>query len=134
MPESEGSADANARIVVFENTLKQLGWAPGRNLQIDYRWAMGDIQRAHALAADLVGSTPGALVAVSTPSLATIQKATHKIPTVFVAVSEPVFGGFVPSLARPGGKLLASAISNRALAENGWSYSRASRHAYRACQ
>jgi putative tryptophan/tyrosine transport system substrate-binding protein len=90
MPESEGSADSSARIVVFENTLKQLGWTPGRDLQIDYRWAMGDIQRTHALAADLVNSTPDALVAVSTPSLAAIQKATHKIPMVFVAVSEPV--------------------------------------------
>jgi hypothetical protein len=102
MPESEGSADSNARIVVLENTLKQLGWTPGRNLQVDYRWAMGDIQRAHALAADLVDSTPDALVAASTPSLTTIQQATHKTPIAFVAVSEPVFNGFVPSLARPG--------------------------------
>jgi putative tryptophan/tyrosine transport system substrate-binding protein len=110
MPESEGSADSNARIVVFENTFKQLGWTPGRNLQIDYRWAMGDIKRTHALAADLVNSTPDALAAVSTPSLAAIQKATHKIPIVFVAASEPVANGFVPSLARPGGN--ATGFSN----------------------
>jgi ABC transporter substrate binding protein len=71
---------------------------------------MGDIQRAHALAADLVDSTPDPPVAVSTPSLTTIQKATHKIPIVFVAVSEPVFNGFVPSLARPGGN--ATGFSN----------------------
>ena len=75
MPESEGNADSEARVVVFENTFKQLGWIPGRNLQIDYRWAMGDIQKMRLLAADLVNSAPDALVAVSTPSLAAIQKA-----------------------------------------------------------
>jgi putative ABC transport system substrate-binding protein len=110
MPESEGNADSEARVVVFENTFKQLGWVPGRNLQIDYRWAMGDIQKMRLLAADLVNSAPDALVAVSTPSLAAIQKATHTIPIVFVAVSEPVINGFVPSLAHPGGN--ATGFSN----------------------
>jgi putative tryptophan/tyrosine transport system substrate-binding protein len=103
MPESEGNADSKARVVVFENTFKQLGWIPGSNLQIDYRWAMGEIQKMRLLAADLVNSAPDALVAVSTPSLAAMQKATHTIPIVFVAVSEPVINGFVPSLAHPGG-------------------------------
>jgi putative ABC transport system substrate-binding protein len=59
MPESEGGADTNAQVVVFENTFKQLGWIPRRNLQIDYRWAMGDMQRMRALAADLVNSASG---------------------------------------------------------------------------
>jgi putative tryptophan/tyrosine transport system substrate-binding protein len=110
MPESEGNADSKARIVVFETTFKQLGWIPGRNLQIDYRWAMGDIQKMRLLAADLVNSAPDALVAVSTPALVAIQKATHTIPIVFVAVSEPVINGFVPSLAHPGGN--ATGFSN----------------------
>ena len=103
MTESEGSSDTNARVAVFEATLKELGWTPGHNLQIDYRWAMGDIERAHALAADLVDSAPDVLLAVATPSLVAIQKATHTIPIVFVAVSEPVANGFVPSLSHPGG-------------------------------
>src|ERR1700683_5170690 len=102
MPESEGSADSKARVDVFETTLKQLGWKPGLNLQIDYRWAMGDIERTRTLAADLVNSAPDALVAVATPSLIAFQKATRTIPIVFVAVSEPVANGFVPSLAHPG--------------------------------
>jgi putative ABC transport system substrate-binding protein len=110
MPESEGSADSSARVVVFENTFKQLGWMLGRTLQIDYRWAMGDNRRMLELAGDLVNSAPDALVAVSTPSLAAIQKATRTIPIVFVAVSEPVSNGFVPSLAHPGGN--ATGFSN----------------------
>ena len=110
MPESEGSADSKARMAVFETTLKQLGWLPGRNIQIDYRWAMGDIERMRTLTAELVNSAPDALVAVSTPSLVAIQKATHTIPIVFVAVSEPVANGLVPSLAHPGGN--ATGFSN----------------------
>ena len=110
MPESEGSADSKARVDVFETTLKQLGWKPGLNLQIDYRWAMGDIERTRALAADLVNGAPDVLVAVATPSLIAFQKATRTIPIVFVAVSEPVANGFVPSLAHPGGN--ATGFSN----------------------
>ena len=110
MPESEGSADSGARIAVFETTLKQLGWMPGRNIQIDYRWAMGDIERTRTLSAELVNSAPDVIVAVSTPSLVAIQKATHTIPIVFVAVSEPVANGLVPSLAHPGGN--ATGFSN----------------------
>jgi putative tryptophan/tyrosine transport system substrate-binding protein len=117
MPESEGNADSKARVVVFENTFKQLGWIPGSNLQIDYRWAMGEIQKMRLLAADLVNSAPDALVAVSTPSLAAMQKATHTIPIVFVAVSEPVINGFVPSLAHPGGN--ATGFSNLELSIGG---------------
>ena len=95
---------------MFENTFKQLGWVPGRNLQFDYRWAMGDIERMRTLTVELVNSAPDALVAVSTPSLVAIQKATHTIPIVFVAVSEPVANGLVPSLAHPGGN--ATGFSN----------------------
>jgi putative ABC transport system substrate-binding protein len=110
MPESEGSADSQARVAVFETTLKQLGWMPGRSIQIDYRWAMGNADKMRALAAELVDSAPDALVAVATPSLVAMQKATRTIPIVFVAVSEPVANGFVPSLAHPGGN--ATGFSN----------------------
>ena len=110
MLEPEGSSDINARVQTFETTLKELGWTPGRNIQIDYRWGTGDIERARTLAADLVNSAPDALIAVSTASLVVLQKATHTIPIIFVAVSEPVANGFVPSLAHPGGN--ATGFSN----------------------
>jgi putative tryptophan/tyrosine transport system substrate-binding protein len=110
MPESETSVDSNARITFFEIRLKELGWTPGRNIQIDYRWAMGSPERVRTLAMELANSAPDALLAVSTPSLAELQKATHTIPIVFVAVSEPVANGFVPSLAHPGGN--ATGFSN----------------------
>jgi putative tryptophan/tyrosine transport system substrate-binding protein len=110
MPESEASVDSSARVTFFETRLKELGWMPGRNIQIDYRWAMGNPERFRSLATELVNSAPDVLLAVATPSLAALQKATHTIPIVFVAVSEPVATGFVPSLAHPGGN--ATGFSN----------------------
>jgi putative tryptophan/tyrosine transport system substrate-binding protein len=110
MPESEGSAESEARVAAFDAKLRQLGWTPGRNLQIDYRWGMGDIEKTRAAAQDLVRSAPDILVAAATPSLVEVQRATRTIPIVFIAVSEPVASGFVASLARPGGN--ATGFSN----------------------
>jgi putative ABC transport system substrate-binding protein len=103
MPESEDTPESQARVAAFHARLQELGWTPGSNLQIDYRWAMGDIERTRTAAADLANSGPDALVAVATPSLVAIQKATRTLPIVFVAISEPVANGFVASLAHPGG-------------------------------
>ena len=105
MPESPSSVDTKARVAVFETTLKELGWISGRNIQIDYRFSMGDVERTREFAAELVNLTPDALVAVATPSLVAMRKATHTIPIVFVGISEPVANGFVPSLAHPGGNV-----------------------------
>jgi putative ABC transport system substrate-binding protein len=49
--------------------------------------------------------TPDVIVAVATPGTLAARSATRTIPVVFVAVSEPVAQGFVPSLAHPGGNL-----------------------------
>jgi putative ABC transport system substrate-binding protein len=105
MPESEGTPESQARVAAFEARLRELGWTLGRNLQIDYRWAMGDLERTRAAAADLVKSTPDVLLAVATSSLAALQRQTSTIPIIFVAVSEPVASGFVASLAHPGGNV-----------------------------
>ena len=97
-------------------------------------WAMGDIQKMRSLAADLVNSAPDALVAVSIPALAAIQKATHTIPIVFVAVSEPVINGFVPSLAHPGGNATGFSNLEPSIGGKWMEILKGSRHAFRACQ
>jgi hypothetical protein len=61
MPETEGAADTNAQVVVFENTLKQLGWVPGRNLCERFR---RQDQSRGTLAAEPEHSTRAARVAV----------------------------------------------------------------------
>jgi ABC-type uncharacterized transport system substrate-binding protein len=105
MPESEGDPESQARVAVFHRRLQELGWTVGHNLRIDYRWAMGDPESTRVDAAELLGLAPDVILAVSSPALATVQKATRTIPVVFVAVSEPVAQGFVQSLAHLGGNI-----------------------------
>jgi putative ABC transport system substrate-binding protein len=95
--------DAQARNAVLVQTLQQLGWAEGRNLRIDYRWGLGlpDAIRKHA--AELAALTPDVILASGTASLGPLLQATRTVPIVFVNVSDPVGGGFVDSLSRPGG-------------------------------
>src|SRR5439155_27360360 len=66
---------------------------------------VGDATRAQTSAADLVALAPDAIVANGTPALAAGQRATSRIPIVFVAVTDPVGAGYVQSLARPGGNI-----------------------------
>src|SRR5258707_4797488 len=105
MPESEDKPESQARAVAFERRLPELGWMPVRNLQIDYRWGMGEVEKARAATAALLKLTPSVLIAVASPATAAMQRTTRTIRIVFVAVSEPVAQGFVASLAHPGGNL-----------------------------
>ena len=89
----------------LQRGLEELGWSPGRNLEIDYRWPAGDAGLAQASAKELVELRSDILVANSTPSLIAARGATSTIPIVFVAIADPVAQGFVQSLARPGGNM-----------------------------
>jgi putative ABC transport system substrate-binding protein len=82
-----------------------LGWADGRNLRMDVRWAAGNIGRMRMYAKELVGLGPEVILASSTPVTAALQRETQTIPIVFAAISDPVGAGFVASLARPGGNI-----------------------------
>jgi ABC-type uncharacterized transport system substrate-binding protein len=87
----------------FVQALQQLGWTDGRNVQIDTRWTGGDAARARKYAAELVEREPDVVLAVGTTVLGSLLQATRRVPIVFVQVTDPVGGGFVDSLARPGG-------------------------------
>ena len=102
---AESDPDAKADLAAFVQGLAQLGWAEGRNVQIDYRWANGDVERMRTFAKELVGLRPNVILANTTPVTAALQRETRAIPIVFVIVSDPVGAGLVASLARPGGNL-----------------------------
>jgi ABC-type uncharacterized transport system substrate-binding protein len=93
------------RVRVFEQQLRELGWAVGKNLQIDYRWAAGDPDRIEAYATELVGLAPQVILSTSTPVTAALRRKTSSIPVVFVVVTDPVGAGFVTNLARPEGNI-----------------------------
>ncbi len=100
---SESSPIGQARIAAFMQGLHQLGWADGRNIQIDSRWAAGDAKRFLNYAAELVALAPDVIVANTTPAVTALQQATRTVPIVFANVVDPVGSGLVKSLAHPSG-------------------------------
>ena len=93
------------RIAAFSQTLRQLGWTVGHNVQIDYRWGAGDADLYRKYAAELVAHAPDVIVASNTSSVRALQMATRTTPIVFASAVDPVGGGLVASLARPGGNV-----------------------------
>jgi putative ABC transport system substrate-binding protein len=98
-------AEAQARAVALRQGLQVLGWTMGRNIQIDYSFADGDVERMRVYAKEAVASGPDLILAVTNPALQAIRNATRNQPIVFLQVSDPVGGGFVESLAHPGANI-----------------------------
>jgi putative tryptophan/tyrosine transport system substrate-binding protein len=89
----------------FHDGLRELGWVPGRNLGIEYRFADNNPDRLVALARDLVSLKPDVIFVPTRPALPTVKEATTTIPVVFVSLGDPVAEGWVASLAKPGANL-----------------------------
>ena len=95
--------ESQIRVAAFMQGLQEFGWSVGRNVRIDHRWAAGDAERYRTYAAELVALAPDIILASASPSVLALQQATRTVPIVFVGVVDPVGGGLVASLARPGG-------------------------------
>ena len=89
----------------FMQGLTKSGWTDGGNVQMEVRWAGGNVDRLRMFAKELVDLQPDVILATSTPATAALQQATRAIPIVFAGISDPVGAGFVASLSRPGGNL-----------------------------
>jgi putative tryptophan/tyrosine transport system substrate-binding protein len=100
----ESEPEGQRQVAAFRDGLAALGWIPGRNVEVAYRWHGGNTGRAQAFANELLALRPDVLVANSTPSLIALQQASHTIPIIFM-VADPVGQGLVTSLARPGGNM-----------------------------
>jgi putative tryptophan/tyrosine transport system substrate-binding protein len=106
----ESDREAQRWISALREGLEKLGWNDGRNVRIDVRWGAGDAQRLRASAVELVGSKPDVIVAGGGSAVERLKQATQTIPVVFAAASDPVGGGFVASVARPGGNVTGFAL------------------------
>ena len=103
--------ESMARITVFVQSLHGLGWTVGHNLQIDYRFGAGDVERYRRFASELVSLAPDVLVTSGAVAVEALQRTTRAVPIVFVTVTDPVGGGLVASLARPGGNTTGFTLS-----------------------
>ena len=102
---AEDDPDAQANIAALKQGLQEAGWAIGRNLRIDLRWSGGDVPRLRQYAAELVALGPDVIVGGFGPTAPILQQATRTVPIVVAQSVDPVGGGFVNSMARPGGNL-----------------------------
>ena len=91
-------------ITALEHRLSELGWVKGRTIAIEYRWAEGHPERYAEFAAEFVRLNVDVIV-TTVPAVAALKQATSVIPIVFVLATDPVSGGLITSLARPGGNV-----------------------------
>src|SRR5690348_17471328 len=102
MSSAAADPESRLRVAAFEKGLHELGWAEGRNLRTEYRWA----DNPNALrkdATELAGMGLEVIVANSTPVMAALKEQTRSVPIVFTQVTDPIGQGIVANLGRPGG-------------------------------
>jgi putative tryptophan/tyrosine transport system substrate-binding protein len=102
---AESDPEAQARVAAFRKGLQTLGWAEGRNVRIDIRWAASDATLMQRFAKELIALQPDLILSHNTPTTASLLQQTRTIPIVFVVVSDPVGSGFVASFPQPGGNV-----------------------------
>ena len=104
--QSAGSPSANAaRLEAFRQGLRELGYAEGKNIVIEYRYAEGKFDRLNEFAAEFVRLKVDVIVTAGGISTRSAKEATVTIPIVMTQDIDPVGNGFVASLARPGGNI-----------------------------
>jgi len=101
----------------FRQGLRELGYIPGRDIVIEYRWAAISNDGLRLAAEELVRLKVDVLVGSSGPAVQAAKTATTTIPIVIQAAADPVGSGFIASLARPGGNITGLSLMIPDLAE-----------------
>ena len=100
---ADSDREAQTDVAAFREGLQKLGWAEGRNIWIETRWAPPENAGARErFAKELVALQPDLILSHTTPTTAALLRETRTIPIIFANVSDPIGSGFVASLARPG--------------------------------
>ena len=104
MSTAASNPEGQVRLRAFLQGLEQLGWVQGRNVQIDIRWPT-NIDEDRKYAAELISLAPDVMLASAARAAVTLQRATPTVPIVFAMTLDPVGGGIVESLSRPGSNI-----------------------------
>ena len=103
LPAPAGDPEYPAWLGAFRQTLQELGWTDGRNVRIDIRWGTVNPAEIRKQATELAALAPDVILAAGTSTVRPLLQATRTVPIVFPIITDPVSGGLVDSLARPGG-------------------------------
>lgn len=91
----------------LRNGFKKYGYIEGKNIKIEARTALGQIESVRGLAEELVRLRPLAIMVVNDIAIRAVKSATSTIPIVMVgyAVRDPVASKLIESYSRPGGNI-----------------------------
>jgi putative ABC transport system substrate-binding protein len=97
-------AEARANTALFRQRLQELGWIEGRNIEYELRWSVAGLPADRRRSVmEIVALRPDLILASAAVIVEVLQEQTRAIPIVFAGVIDPVGGGLVAGLARPGG-------------------------------
>jgi putative tryptophan/tyrosine transport system substrate-binding protein len=102
---SASNSETALRHDAFRQGLRDLGYVEGKNINIEYRYADGKLERLPELAEELVRLKVDILVASNATAARALKKSTPTIPIVMAVSGDPTGGGLVTSLSRPGGNV-----------------------------
>ena len=97
--------ERNLPLNAFVQGMREFGYVEGENIDIEYRFAEGRLDRFPALADELVRLSPNVIVALVTPAAVATRALTHTIPIVCPLLADPIHLGLIASDSRPGGNV-----------------------------
>jgi putative ABC transport system substrate-binding protein len=101
--DAEDDSDVQPRVAAFAQAMGALGWIEGRNLRLDTYLTSPTASEVRKRVVELVATAPDVVLTTGSTTLVPFLQASRTIPVVFMSVVDPVGGGLIESLARPGG-------------------------------
>jgi len=105
MAAAENDLQGRANLSGFRQGLAELGWAEGRNVRMDYRWAPTSVDQMRAFAKELVDLQPDMILANTTPAIAALQRETRAIPIILLLFPTRSAPASLRASPRPGGNI-----------------------------
>lgn len=112
--QSSQSKPDSPQVKAFSQKLRDLGWVDGKNLIMEWRFALGNEYKIPEFVKELIGLKVDVIVATGEQPVRVAQKSTKTIPIVMTNPNDPVASGFVESLSHPGGNITGpAALGNK---------------------
>jgi putative tryptophan/tyrosine transport system substrate-binding protein len=87
-------ARSQANLAQLRDALRDLGWSDGRNLQLEVRWAAGEVDRTRTFALELAKLSPDVILAAGTSAIAALKQTTQSIPLVYPDFLSPTYSAY----------------------------------------